>query len=152
MGRSAGGLLMGVIANTRPDLYTAIVAGVPFVDVVTGMSDPSVPLVTFEYDEWGNPAERRYFEYMLSYSPYDQVRAQAYPAMLVSAGLYDSRVQYWEPAKWVARLRELKTNDAPLYLKTNMEAGHFDAAGRFESLRETALEYAFILDQTGIVR
>jgi oligopeptidase B len=152
VGRSAGGLLMGAIANMRPDLYAAIVAGVPFVDVVTGMSDPSVPLVTFEYDEWGNPADPQFFEYMLSYSPYDQVRAQAYPAMLVTAGLYDSRVQYWEPAKWVAKLRRLKTGDAPLYLKTNMEAGHFDAAGRFESLRETALEYAFILDQANVVR
>ncbi len=150
IGRSAGGLLMGAIANMRPDLYAAIVAGVPFVDVVTGMSDPDIPIVTFEYDEWGNPAQREHFEYMLAYSPYDQIRPQPYPALLVTAGFHDPRVQYWEPAKWVARLRHLRTNDAPLYLKTNMEAGHFDAAGRFESLRETALEYAFILDQSGL--
>jgi oligopeptidase B len=150
IGRSAGGLLMGAIANLRPDLYAAIIAGVPFVDVVTGMMDPTVPLVTFEYDEWGNPANRADYEYMLGYSPYDQVSARAYPAMFVSAGLYDSRVQYWEPAKWVAKLRAKRTNDAPLYLKTNMQAGHFDASGRFESLRETALEYAFLLDELGV--
>jgi oligopeptidase B len=149
IGRSAGGLLMGAIANLRPDLYCAIVAGVPFVDVVTGMSDPDIPIVTFEYDEWGNPAEREHYEYMLAYSPYDQVSAQDYPPLLVTAGFHDPRVQYWEPAKWVARLRHRRTNEAPLYLKTNMEAGHFDASGRFESLRETALEYAFILDRTG---
>ena len=149
VGRSAGGLLMGAIANMRPDLYAAVVAGVPFVDVVTGMLDPSIPLVTGEYDEWGNPEQREFYDYMLRYSPYDQVSAQDYPALLITAGLYDSRVQYWEPAKWAARLRATKTGDAPLYLKTNMEAGHFDASGRFEALKETALEYAFMLDVVG---
>lgn len=150
LGRSAGGLLMGAIANMRPDLYAAVVAGVPFVDVITGMLDPSIPLVTFEYDEWGNPGKREFYDYMLEYSPYDQVSAQDYPALLITAGLYDPRVQYWEPAKWAAKLRATKTGDAPLYLKTNMEAGHFDASGRFEALKETALEYAFMLDVLGL--
>jgi oligopeptidase B len=122
------------------------VAGVPFVDVVTTMLDESIPLTTFEFDEWGNPSDREFYDYMLAYSPYDQVRAVEYPHMLVTAGLYDSRVQYWEPAKWVARLRERKIGDSMLLFKINMEAGHFDAAGRYSGLAEDALEYAFILD------
>lgn len=150
MGRSAGGLLMGAVANMRPDLYRVIVAGVPFVDVVTTMLDDSIPLTTFEFDEWGDPSDPEAYDYMLSYSPYDQVRAQAYPALYVSAGLYDPRVQYWEPAKWVARLRARKTDDRPLLLRTNMEAGHFSASGRYEILREIATEYAFVLDQMGL--
>ena len=149
-GRSAGGLLMGAIANMRPDLYAGIVAGVPFVDVVTTMFDESIPLTTFEFDEWGNPKDKAYYDYMLSYSPYDQVRAVAYPQMLVTAGLYDSRVQYWEPAKWVARLRQRKVGDSLLVLKTNLETGHFDAAGRYSGLAETAAEYAFVLDVAGL--
>jgi oligopeptidase B len=150
-GRSAGGLLMGAIANLRPDLYAGIVAGVPFVDVVTTMLDESIPLTTFEFDEWGNPKKKTYYDYMLSYSPYDQVRAAVYPQMLVTAGLYDSRVQYWEPAKWVARLRQRAVGDSLLVLKTNMDTGHFDAAGRYSGLAETATEYAFVLDVAGLV-
>lgn len=146
MGGSAGGLLMGAIANTDPELYTGIIAHVPFVDVVTTMLDESIPLTTFEYDEWGNPNEKTFFDYMLSYSPYDQVKAQAYPHLLVTAGLHDSQVQYWEPAKWVAKLRDRKTDDHRLLLHMNMEAGHGGASGRFRRLRETALEYAFVLD------
>ena len=114
------------------------------------MLDDSIPLTTNEYDEWGNPNEKMYYDYMKSYSPYDNVEAQPYPHILVTTSLHDSQVQYWEPAKWVAKLRAQRTNDAPLYLKTNMQAGHFDASGRFESLRETALEYAFMLDELGI--
>ena len=144
-GGSAGGLLMGAVVNMAPQLYKGIIASVPFVDVVTTMLDDSIPLTTGEYDEWGNPNVPEYYEYMLSYSPYDQVRAQSYPAMYVSTGLHDSQVQYWEPAKWVAKLRELKTDDHPLYLDTNMEAGHGGASGRFEALKETAKEYAFLL-------
>ena len=149
-GRSAGGLLMGAVANMRPELYAGIVAGVPFVDVVTTMLDESIPLTTFEFDEWGNPANPEYYDYMLSYSPYDRVRAVEYPHMLVTAGLYDSRVQYWEPAKWVARLRQRKIGDSMLLFKTNMEAGHFDAVGRYSGLEEDALEYAFVLDVLGL--
>jgi len=149
-GGSAGGLLMGAIANDRPDLYRMIVADVPFVDAITTMLDESIPLTASEYDEWGDPRDPVQYEYMMSYSPYDQVREQAYPDILVTAGLYDSRVQYWEPAKWVARLRDRKTDENLLLFRTNMEAGHFDAAGRFEVLRETALEYAFILWRLGI--
>ena len=144
-GGSAGGLLMGAVVNMAPQLYKGIIASVPFVDVVTTMLDDSIPLTTGEYDEWGNPNNEEYYNYMLSYSPYDQVRAQSYPAMYVSTGLHDSQVQYWEPAKWVAKLRELKTDDHPLYLDTNMEAGHGGASGRFEALKETAKEYAFLL-------
>lgn len=149
-GGSAGGLLMGVIANERPDLYRAIIADVPFVDAITSMSDETIPLTSSEYDEWGDPREPDQYAYMRAYSPYDEVRRQGYPDMLVLAGLYDSRVQYWEPAKWVAKLRAHKTDGNLLLLRTNMEAGHFDAAGRFEVLRETALEYAFILWRLGI--
>jgi len=150
MGGSAGGLLMGAIANMRPDLYKGIVAAVPFVDVVTTMLDESIPLTTGEFDEWGNPKDSIYYEYMLSYSPYDQVKSQNYPAMLVTTGLHDSQVQYWEPAKWVAKLRDMKTDNNVLLLHTNMEAGHGGASGRFEALKETAMEYAFIFQQLGI--
>ena len=150
MGGSAGGLLMGAIINMRPDLYKGIVAAVPFVDVVTTMLDESIPLTTGEYDEWGNPNDKKYYDYILSYSPYDQVKKQNYPHMLITTGLHDSQVQYWEPAKWVAKLREMKTDDNLLLLHTNMEAGHGGASGRFTSLKETAMEYAFILDLAGI--
>lgn len=146
MGGSAGGLLMGAVANMAPEKYLGLVAHVPFVDVVTTMLDESIPLTTNEFDEWGNPKEKVFYDYMLSYSPYDQVKAQAYPAMLVTTGLHDSQVQYFEPAKWVARLRELKTDSNPLVFRTNMEAGHGGKSGRFARLGETAQEYAFILD------
>lgn len=149
MGGSAGGLLMGAIINMQPDIYNGIIAAVPFVDVVTTMLDDSIPLTTGEYDEWGNPNEKEYYEYMKSYSPYDNVIAQEYPNMLVTTGLHDSQVQYFEPAKWVAKLRELKTDNHLLLLNTNMEAGHGGASGRFESLREVAKEYAFLLDLEG---
>jgi oligopeptidase B len=149
-GGSAGGLLMGAVINMRPDLFRGVVAGVPYVDVITTMLDPSIPLTTSEYDEWGNPNVKEYYDYMLSYSPYDNVEAKDYPALLVTTGLHDSQVQYWEPAKWVAKLRALKTGRNPLFLHTNMDAGHGGASGRFRRLRETALEYAFILDLAGI--
>lgn len=145
-GGSAGGLLMGAICNMRPDLYKAVVADVPFVDVITTMMDSSIPLTTYEYDEWGNPNEKKYYDYMLSYSPYDQVKKQAYPNMLVTSGLHDSQVQYWEPAKWVAKLRTLKTDDHVLLFKTNMEAGHGGASGRFSALKEVAFEYNFLFE------
>ncbi len=147
MGGSAGGLLMGAVVNMAPDLWRGVVAQVPFVDVVTTMLDESIPLTTGEYDEWGNPHEKVYYDYMLSYSPYDNVKAQKYPAMLVTTGLYDSQVQYFEPAKWVAKLRALKKDHNLLLLKINMEAGHGGASGRFRRLQETALSYAFMLDQ-----
>ena len=149
-GGSAGGLLMGAIANLAPQDYKALVAHVPFVDVVTTMLDESIPLTTNEYDEWGNPNEREYYEYMLTYSPYDNVARQAYPSMLVTTGLWDSQVQYFEPAKWVARLRRLKTDANPLLLRVNMEAGHGGKSGRFQRYRELAEEYAFLLDQAGL--
>jgi oligopeptidase B len=145
-GGSAGGLLMGAIVNMAPELYNGVIAQVPFVDVITTMLDDTIPLTTGEYDEWGNPNEKKYYDYMLSYSPYDQVKAQAYPNMYVSTGLHDSQVQYWEPAKWVAKLRVLKTNDTQLFLDTNMDAGHGGASGRFEALKELAKEFAFLLD------
>ena len=149
MGGSAGGLLMGAIINMQPDIYNGVIAAVPFVDVVTTMLDDSIPLTTGEYDEWGNPNEKDYYDYMKSYSPYDNVIAQEYPNMLVTTGLHDSQVQYFEPAKWVAKLRELKTDNHILLMNTNMEAGHGGASGRFESLREVAKEYAFLLDLEG---
>lgn len=152
MGGSAGGLLMGAVINQAPELYRGVVAQVPFVDVVTTMLDDSIPLTTGEYDEWGNPNEKVYYDYMKSYSPYDNIEAKAYPNMLVTTGLHDSQVQYWEPAKWVAKLRELKTDDNLLLLETNMEAGHGGASGRFEALKEVALEYAFILKLEGITK
>lgn len=145
-GGSAGGLLMGAIVNMAPELYHGVIAQVPFVDVITTMLDDTIPLTTGEYDEWGNPNEKKYYDYMLSYSPYDQVKAQNYPNMYVSTGLHDSQVQYWEPAKWVAKLRVLKTNDTQLFLDTNMDAGHGGASGRFEALKELAKEFAFLLD------
>jgi len=144
-GGSAGGMLMGVLANVASRRYAGLVAHVPFVDIVTTMLDESIPLTTLEYEEWGNPNERRYYEYMLSYSPYDNVRTQAYPAMLVTTGLWDSQVQYFEPAKWVAKLRAMRTNAAPLLLHVNMEAGHGGKSGRYEHLHEVAREYAFVL-------
>ncbi|MGB5646611.1 S9 family peptidase [Muriicola sp.] len=149
LGGSAGGLLMGAIVNMAPELYHGVIAAVPFVDVVTTMLDDTIPLTTGEYDEWGNPDDKIYYDYMLSYSPYDNVKAQAYPNLYVSTGLHDSQVQYWEPAKWVAKLRELKTDQNQLFLDTNMDAGHGGASGRFEALRETAKEYAFLLDLEG---
>lgn len=150
MGGSAGGLLMGAIANMRSDLYKGIIAQVPFVDVVTTMLDSSIPLTTSEYDEWGNPNDTEYYFYMKSYSPYDQVSAQNYPNMLVTTGYHDSQVQYFEPAKWVARLREMKTDDNLLLFKIDMEAGHGGASGRFKSLRDVAFEYAFMFKLLGI--
>lgn len=149
-GRSAGGLLIGAVANMAPESFAALVTAVPFVDVITTMYDDSIPLTTFEYDEWGNPVDAQYYEYMLSYSPYDQVSAQAYPDMLVTTGLWDSQVQYWEPAKWVARLRDRKTDQNKLYLYTDMNAGHGGGSGRFERQADRALEYAFILDALGM--
>ena len=149
-GGSAGGLLMGSIANMHPDLFKGIIAHVPWVDVITTMLDPNVPLTSVEYDEWGDPNKKDYYDYMLSYSPYDNVETKKYPAMLVTTGLHDSQVQYWEPAKWVAKLRELKTDDNLLILKTDMESGHGGASGRFKQHKETAFEFAFILDQIGI--
>lgn len=149
-GGSAGGLLMGAVVNMRPDLFKGIIAAVPFVDVVTTMLDETIPLTTFEYDEWGNPNDPEYYEYMLSYSPYDNVEEKDYPAMFVTSGLHDSQVQYWEPTKWVAKLRDMKTDDNLLLLKTNMEAGHGGAAGRYQRYREIAMQYAFLLDQAGI--
>lgn len=150
MGGSAGGLLMGAIVNMQPELYNGVVAAVPFVDVVTTMLDESIPLTTGEFDEWGNPKEEKYYEYMRSYSPYDNVKEQEYPNMLVTTGLHDSQVQYWEPAKWVAKLRDHKTGDNLLLLHTNMEAGHGGASGRYEALREIAREYAFFFFLEGI--
>ncbi len=149
-GGSAGGLLMGVIINKNPELYNGILAAVPFVDVVTTMLDNTIPLTTGEYDEWGNPNKEIYYNYMKSYSPYDNVEAKAYPNMLVTTGLHDSQVQYWEPAKWVAKLRELKTDTKKLLMHIDMDSGHGGASGRFESLKEVALEYAFLLDLEGI--
>ena len=149
-GGSAGGLLMGAVVNQAPELYKGVVAAVPFVDVVTTMLDASIPLTTNEYGEWGNPNEKEYYDYMLSYSPYDQVSKQAYPNMLVTTGLHDSQVQYFEPAKWVAKLRDYKTDDNKLLFKIDMEAGHGGASGRFKRLEDTALNYAFMLDLAGI--
>lgn len=145
-GGSAGGLLMGVVINLAPDLYNGVVADVPFVDVVTTMLDDTIPLTTSEYDEWGNPNDKTYYDYMLSYSPYDQVKEQYYPNLLVTSGIHDSQVQYFEPTKWVARLRAHKTDQNLLFLDTNMKAGHSGASGRFDSLKELAKKYAFIID------
>jgi len=150
MGGSAGGLLMGAVANSNPQDYLGIVAAVPFVDVVTTMLDDGIPLTTNEYDEWGNPADKTLYDYLLSYSPYDNVRAQRYPAMFVATGLWDSQVQYYEPAKWVAKLRALKTDQNLLLLHVDMDAGHGGKSGRFQRYRETAMEYAFMLDQLGV--
>ncbi|RJP56795.1 MAG: S9 family peptidase [Ignavibacteriales bacterium] len=149
-GGSAGGLLVGAVVNMAPQLFKGAMAAVPFVDVVTTMLDDSIPLTTFEYDEWGNPNDKVYYDYMLSYSPYDQVKAQDYPNMLITTGYHDSQVQYWEPAKWVAKLREMKTDNNLLLFDCDMESGHGGASGRFKSYKRTALQYAFMLDLVGI--
>ena len=141
---------MGAIANMRPDLFKGIIAQVPFVDVLTTMLDTSIPLTTAEYDEWGNPNDEESYKYMKSYSPYDNIKEQAYPNMLISGGLHDSQVQYWEPAKWVARLRKMNKGENVIYLSINMDAGHGGASGRYKSLKEKALEYAFIIDLAGL--
>ena len=151
-GASAGGLLMGAVVNNRPDLFKGIIIGVPFVDVMTTMLDETIPLTTVEYEEWGNPNDSTFYNYMIQYSPYDNIKAQDYPAMLVTTAFHDSQVQYWEPAKWVAKLRTMKTDSNALYMHTEMAASHGGKSGRFESLRLTALEYAFIFDQLGITR
>lgn len=149
-GGSAGGLLMGAIVNMAPDLYNGVIASVPFVDVLTTMLDDSIPLTTGEYDEWGNPNDKEYYDYIKSYSPYDNVEAKRYPNMLITTGLHDSQVQYYEPAKWIAKLRDIKTDNNILLMQTNMDAGHGGASGRFEALKEVAMEYAFLLDLEGI--
>jgi oligopeptidase B len=149
-GGSAGGLLMGAIANLAPERYRVILSQVPFVDVVTTMLDPGIPLTTNEYDEWGNPAERSYYDYMLSYSPYDNIGAKPYPAMFIGTGLWDSQVQYWEPAKYVARVRDHTIGGRPIVFRVNLDAGHGGKSGRFRRYRETAEMYAFLLDQLGV--
>jgi oligopeptidase B len=149
-GASAGGLLMGAVVNLRPDLFKAAHAGVPFVDVINSMMDASLPLTVGEYLEWGNPNEKAAFDYMRSYSPYDNLARKAYPALLVTTSLNDSQVMYWEPAKYVAKLRTLKTDTNPLLLKCNMGAGHGGASGRYDRLRETAFEYAWLMSQAGV--
>ncbi len=145
MGGSAGGLLIGAVINMDASLFNGVVAQVPFVDVVTTMLDETIPLTTGEYDEWGNPNEKEYYDYMKSYSPYDNIEPKNYPNILITTGLHDSQVQYWEPAKWTAKLREIKTDDNLLIFKTDMSSGHGGASGRFESLKEDALEFAFLL-------
>jgi oligopeptidase B len=150
MGGSAGGLLMGTILNMKPELYKGVIAAVPFVDVMSTMLDETIPLTTFEWDEWGDPRKKEYYDYMVSYSPYDQVTAKDYPDIIVTSGYWDSQVQYWEPAKWVAKLRDMKTDKNTLVMDCNMVAGHGGASGRFERYRITSLEYAFILDLAGI--
>jgi oligopeptidase B len=149
-GGSAGGLLMGAVVNERPDLFRVVLSHVPFVDVMNTMLDASLPLTVAEYEEWGNPNEAEAFEYMRSYSPYDNLKAGEYPAMLVKTSLNDSQVMYWEPAKYVARLRTLKTNDSPLLLHVNMDAGHGGASGRYDYLKEIAFDYAFLLTRLGV--
>jgi oligopeptidase B len=148
-GVSAGGLLVTACLTMRPELFGAVVAKVPFVDVLTTMSDPTIPLTTLEYDQWGNPDNPEYFEYMRSYSPYDNLRATAYPHLLITTGFNDPRVAYWEPAKFAARLRALKTDDHLLVLKTNLDAGHAGASGRYDNLKEAAEEFAFLIDCLG---
>ncbi len=150
VGGSAGGMLMGAVVNERPDLFGCVVAHVPFVDVLNTMLDDTLPLTTMEYNEWGNPNDAEYYHYMRTYSPYDNVRAQDYPPMFVTGGISDPRVTYWEPAKWVAKLRSLRTNDNPLLLKIHMDSGHAGASGRFERIREIAEEYAFVLNAFGL--
>jgi oligopeptidase B len=149
-GGSAGGLLMGGVLNMAPQDYRVVVAQVPFVDAVTTMLDASIPLTSNEWDEWGNPANRAHYDYILSYSPYDQVEAKAYPSLFVGTGLWDSQVQYYEPAKWVARLRAKKTDSNPLLFRTNMDAGHGGKSGRFERYRSRAEYYAFMLNELGV--
>ena len=143
-GGSAGGMLMGAVVNLRPDLFKAVIADVPFVDVLNTMLDDTLPLTTMEYNEWGNPNEQQFYEYIKSYSPYDNVSRQDYPHMLITGGISDPRVTYWEPAKWTAHLRDSKTDDNLLLLKIYMDSGHAGASGRFDRLKEVALEYAFI--------
>ena len=150
VGGSAGGMLMGVVTNERPDLFGCVVAHVPFVDVLNTMMDDTLPLTTMEYNEWGNPNESEYYRYIRSYSPYDNVREQDYPPMLVTAGISDPRVTYWEPAKWVAKLRASRTDSNPLLLKIHMDSGHAGASGRFERIKEVAEEYAFVLHTMGM--
>ncbi len=150
MGGSAGGLLIGAVMNMEPELWKGVIAAVPFVDVVTTMLDETIPLTTGEYDEWGNPNDKEYYDYIKTYSPYDNVEAKSYPSTLITTGYHDSQVQYWEPAKWIAKLRELKTDDNPLLLHCNMDTGHGGASGRFKRYKETALEYAFLLDLAGL--
>lgn len=147
MGRSAGGLLTGTCLTMRPDLFGAVICDVPFVDVINTMSDPTIPLTTLEYDQWGNPDNKEYFDYIMSYSPYDNIRAVDYPHVLLTTGLNDPRVAYWEPAKFAAKLREMKTDNNLLLLKTNYEAGHVGASGRYDFLKELAFEYAFLVDR-----
>jgi oligopeptidase B len=151
-GGSAGGLLMGVVANMRPDLFKAIVADVPFVDVINTMLDGTLPLTAQEWEQWGNPQNAEAFAYLRSYSPYDNIEKKAYPWLLVTTSLNDSQVMYWEPAKWVAKLRAMKTDTHPLYLKTNMAGGHGGSSGRYDRLRETAFRYAFVLDALGLAK
>lgn len=151
-GGSAGGLLVGAVSNMRPDLFKAVIAQVPFVDVMNTMLDASLPLTTGEYIEWGNPNEKEAFDYMIRYSPYDNVKAQNYPNMLILTSLNDSQVPYWEGAKFAAKIRELKTGDNTILLKTNMGAGHGGASGRYDALRETAFNYAYALSQVGITK
>ena len=145
MGGSAGGLLMGVVINMEPELFNGVIAAVPFVDVMTTMLDESIPLTTLEYDEWGNPNDLEFYNYMLSYSPYDNVSNFNYPNLLITTGLHDSQVQYWEPAKWIAKLRDYNRSKNHLLLHTNMDTGHGGASGRFNALKEIAMEYAFLI-------
>ena len=152
MGGSAGGLLMGAVVNLAPELYKGVVAAVPFVDVINTMMDETIPLTSNEWDEWGNPKVKEEYDYIMTYSPYDNVAAQDYPNMLVTTGYFDSQVQYWEPQKWVAKLRDMKTDDNLLVMHVNMEAGHGGKSGRFRRYREVALEYAFMFDLVGIKR
>ena len=145
MGGSAGGLLMGAVVNMEPELFNGVIAAVPFVDVMTTMLDESIPLTTLEYDEWGNPNDLEYYNYMLSYSPYDNISNLNYPNLLITTGLHDSQVQYWEPAKWIAKLRDYNKSKNYLLLHTNMDSGHGGASGRFNALKEIAMEYAFLI-------
>jgi oligopeptidase B len=151
MGGSAGGLLVGAVVNMRPELFKGIIAQVPWVDVITTMLDETIPLTTSEFDEWGDPKDKAYYEYMLSYSPYDNVEAKDYPAMLVTTGLHDSQVQYFEPVKWVAKLRDLKTDNNIIILDVDLESGHGGASGRFKRYKRVALQYAFMLNLVGIL-
>lgn len=149
-GGSAGGLLMGAVINMAPELWNGVIAGVPFVDVISTMLDESIPLTTGEFDEWGNPKDEEYYKYIKSYSPYDNIEKKAYPNLLITTGYWDSQVQYWEPAKWIAKLREYKTDDNLLIMDCNMDVGHGGASGRFQRYKEVALEYAFLLDLENI--
>ncbi|MBD3408500.1 MAG: prolyl oligopeptidase family serine peptidase [Candidatus Lokiarchaeota archaeon] len=151
MGGSAGGLLIGAVLNMRPDLFKTAVASVPFVDVINTMLDDSIPLTTFEYGEWGNPKIEKHFQWIIEYSPYDNVEEKDYPDILITAGYNDPRVQYWEPAKWTAKLRSMKTDDNILLLKTKMETGHFSASGRYDYMKDYAFIYAFILETLNLI-